>query len=234
MQVKKSPKADLEKKRMLFTEIGLVLALAICLFAFEWTTEDISASSLGELGQADVIEEEIDITQQEDIPEPEQPEPEQPEPEQIIEELVVVEDDVVVADINLNTEADDKTRTATQIVNPGNLEIEDEYIEPVAFAIVEDKPSFPGGDAAIFKFITENTVYPPIAKEMGVQGKVYIQFVIDKNGKVTQVTVARGVDPALDAEAIRVVSKMPDWTPGKQRGRAVPVTNILPINFTLK
>jgi protein TonB len=233
MQVKKSPKADLEKKRFLLTEIGLILALAICLFAFEWSTEDLSTTTLGELGASDLIEEEVDITQEEELPEPEHPEIEEQEPEQILEELVAVEDDVVVDDIKFDSESTDKTATSIQIITNTNVEIEEEYTEPVQFAIVEDKPGFPGGDEALIKFISEHTVYPPIAKDMGISGKVYVQFVIDVNGKVTQVKIAKSIDSALDAEAVRVVSQLPNWTPGRQRGRAVPVSYILPINFIL-
>ncbi|MDL2262872.1 energy transducer TonB [Bacteroidales bacterium OttesenSCG-928-I21] len=234
MQEKKSPKANLEKQKFLFTEIGLILALALCLLAFEWSTQDISVSSLGDLSQSDLMEEEIDITQQEEeIQEPEpEPEPE-PEQEQIIEELVVVEDDVKVDDIKINTEADDKTKIAPQIVASDFGDVEDEEVEPIEFAVVEEKPVFPGDEIALQKFIAQNTVYPPVAKELGVQGRVFVQFVIDKTGKVTKVQIARGVDPALDAEALRVVKLLPNWSPGKQRGKNVPVTFIVPINFKL-
>lgn len=234
MQVKKSPKANLEKRKFLFTEIGLVLALALCLWAFEMTSEELGTSSLGDLSANDLMEEEIDVTSRdEQQPEPETPEPEVQE-EQIIEELVVVDDDVKVDDIRINTEADDKTKTNTNIVPASDFKIEDdEYIEPVAFAIVEDKPMFPGGEAALMGFIRQNTTYPPTAKELGVQGRVFVQFVIDVNGKVTQVKIAQGVDQYLDTEALRVVNLLPNWTPGKQRGKKVPVTYIVPINFKL-
>lgn len=231
MQVKKSDKVNLEKKRGLFLEIGLLLSLSICLLAFEWTTEDVSTSTLGDLTMEDVFEEEIENTVQEappeDIPEPE------PEPETVIEELNVVEDNVQVADVDINTEATEKTQTEIRIVTDFEVEEEVEEVEPIAFAVVEDKPTFPGGDAALMKYIAENTKYPEIAKENGISGRVFVQFVIDKSGKVTKVTVARGVDPHLDAEAMRVVKSLPDWSPGKQRGKAVPVTFVVPINFKL-
>lgn len=153
---------------------------------------------------------------------------------QIIESLTVIEDDIGIADINISTQAKESSGIVMDISIPESVEIEYEYIEPIAFAIVEEKPLFPGGDAALFKFIAENIVYPPTAKEMGISGKVYVQFVIDKYGKVTQVKVVKGIDPELDAEAVRVVSKIPDWLPGKQRNINVPVQYILPINFRLK
>lgn len=231
MELKKSPKADLERRKFIFLEIGLILSLAICYIAFEWKSEELSVSSLGELTSQDIFEEEIINTQQETPPE--QPEPEQPEPEAVIEELIVVEDDKVVENLNIDTEADEKTKTNINIVQTTfNVETEEE-VEPISFAVVEEKPTFPGGEAELLKFIAENTKYPEIAKENGIQGRVFVQFVIDKNGNVTNVTIARGVDPYLDAEAIRVVKMLPKWTPGKQRGKPVPVTFVVPINFKL-
>lgn len=232
MQIKKSEKANLEQYRTMFLLIGIVLALSICLVAFESGQSETNDALLNALSVEDVIEEEIDNTIQEEQ-EPEEPEPEpEPEPEQVIEELTIVEDDVEVADININSEADEKTQTQIHIVETIEIE-EEEEVEPVAFAAVENKPEFPGGDIALMKYLAENTKYPPIAKENGVSGRVFIQFVIDKNGNVTQVRTLRGVDPALDAEAIRVVKSMPKWKPGSQRGKAVPVTYQVPINYKL-
>ncbi len=231
MQVKKSEKVDLEKKKMTFLLIGLTVALGSILLAFEWTSREVSASTLGAIAVSDIFEEEIENTVQETPPEQlEQPEP---EPETIIEELTIVEDDVKVADIKIDTEADEKTQTSTKVVQVTEVEIVEEEVEPIAFAVVEDKPMFPGGDAALMKFIAENTKYPEIAKENGIQGRVFVQFVIDKNGSVTKVQIAKGVDPYLDSEAVRVVKTIPNWAPGKQRGKAVPVTYIVPINFKL-
>ena len=113
------------------------------------------------------------------------------------------------------------------------LVVDDDEMEPISFSAVENKPEFPGGDVALMKYLAENTKYPTIAKENGISGRVFIQFVIDKTGAVTKVKVLRGVDPALDAEAIRVVKAMPSWKPGSQRGKEVPVTYQVPINFKL-
>jgi protein TonB len=182
----------------------------------------------------DNAEEEIDITQQEEIP-PEL-EIQEPEPieEQIIEKLSVVENEKEVENINMRSEADDKTATKIKIVDVvTTVVVDDEDLEPVNFAIVEEKPTFPGGDAAMMQFIRDNIVYPAAAKEIGIQGRVTMQFVIDKNGNVTQVKTAKSVDTYLDAEAERVVKKLPKWSPGKQRGKTVPVTFLLPVNFKL-
>jgi periplasmic protein TonB len=230
MQVKKSPKVDLERRKFIFLQLGFVLALAICLVAFEWSTEEVGAGALGDLSMEEVWEEEIESTiQEEEIPEPE-PEPE-PEIEEVIEELVIVEDDAEVDDrLDIDSEANEKTQTQIVIQN---YEEEEEEVEPIDFAVVEDKPLFPGGDAALMSFIANNTKYPEIAKENGIQGRVFVQFIIDEKGKVTNVKIARGVDPYLDQEALRVVKLIPDWKPGKQRGKAVPVNFIVPINFRL-
>ncbi|HOZ29596.1 MAG TPA: energy transducer TonB [Bacteroidales bacterium] len=230
MQVKKSDKVNLEKQKTNFLLIGLVLSLAICLVAFEWTTKEITETNLGNLSGEEIFEEEIENTTQETPPEEiEQPEP---EPETVIEELTIVEDDVEVNDVDFNSDANENTKTNINIVQSFEVEVEEE-VEPIAFAVVEDKPLFPGGDAALMKFIADNTKYPEIAKENGIQGRVFIQFVIDKNGNVTKVQVAKGVDPYLDEEALRVVKMLPNWTPGKQRGKPVPVTFVVPINFKL-
>ena len=107
-------------------------------------------------------------------------------------------------------------------------------MEPIPFYEVKDKPEYPGGEKEMFKFIHSISVYPSIPKENGVEGKVYVQFVIDETGKVVDPVIAIGVDPYLDAEALRIVSLFPRWKPGKQRDMPVPVTFVLPINFNLE
>ncbi len=231
MQVKKSTKADLEHKRTLFLQIGLAVVLGIIFLAFEWGTSSTSTSALGDLSMSENFEEEIINTfQNETPPPPPEPEPE-PEPEQVVEELNVVENDEEEGNIDINTESDENTEIEINM-NTFEETVEEE-VEPIPFATVEDKPVFPGGDAALLGYLSKNTKYPEISKENGVQGRVFVQFVIDKTGKVSDVTIARGVDPYLDKEAKRVVSTLPKWTPGKQRGIPVPVTYIVPINFKL-
>jgi protein TonB len=230
MEEKKSKKANLENKKILFLEIGLVLVLGIVLLAFEWGTPESSRNSLGDVNMDEMFEEEMINTFQEKEPPPPPEEKKEPEPEQVIEELNVVEDDEEDSDIDISSEADEKTEIE---IDMSSFEEEEEEVEPISFAVVEDKPVFPGGDAALMKFLSSETKYPEIAKENNIQGRVFVQFVIDANGNVTNVTVARGVDPYLDKEAKRVVKMLPDWTPGRQRGKAVPVTYIVPINFKL-
>ena len=106
--------------------------------------------------------------------------------------------------------------------------------DDVIFSIVENEPEYPGGDEALYKFIGKNIVYPKSAREKGIQGTVIVEFVIEKDGKLSNIKVVRSADPALDAEAVRVISKMPKWKPGTQRGKKVRSTFRLPINFQLK
>ncbi|MDA3819365.1 MAG: energy transducer TonB [Candidatus Delongbacteria bacterium] len=230
METKKTKKANLENKKVLFLEIGLVLVLGIVLLSFEWGTPELNKNQLGDVNMEDMMEEEIINTFQEEEPPPPPEKKEEPEPEQVIEELTVVEDDEEESDIDIDSESDEDTQVE---IDMSSFKDEEEEVEPIAFAVVEDKPEFPGGDAALMKFLSKHTKYPEIAKENGIQGKVYVQFVIDKNGNVTSVSIVRGVDPYLDKEAKRVVSQLPDWKPGQQRGQPVPVTYIVPINFKL-
>ena len=115
---------------------------------------------------------------------------------------------------------------------PVDVSVEGEEQEPVFF-IVEHMPEFPGGDIALRKFIAENVKYPEEAKGKGLTGKVFVQFVIDKNGDVVSPKIVRGVDPILDNEAIRVIQSLPKWTPGSQRGNVVNVSYTYPVNFSL-
>src|SRR6056297_630602 len=221
MEEKKSKKSNLEDKKILFLEVGLVLVLGIVLLAFEWGTPESNRNSLGDVNMDEQFEEEMINTFQEEEPPPPPEEKKEPEPEQVIEELNVVEDDEEDSEIDISSEADEKTEID---IDMSSFEEEEEEVEPISFAVVENKPVFPGGDAALMKFLGSNTKYPEIAKENNIQGRVFVQFVIDANGNVTNVSVARGVDPYLDKEAKRVVKMLPDWTPGRQRGKAVPVT----------
>ncbi|MDR2010075.1 MAG: energy transducer TonB [Bacteroidales bacterium] len=231
MKPKKTSKANLSRKRMLFLELGLVVSLAMCLWAFEYSVEDISINAMGAMSNNGFIEPDmpvIDLTEPEPEPEPET------KPELIIEEFNVKDDNEEVGDIDFKpTDADEKTKTNVKIVDSSFEMPEEKEIDPIIWELVEDKPEFPGGETALFKFIRDNTKYPERAKSIGIEGRVYIEFVIDKDGKVSNIKVAHGVDELLDSEAIRVVSKMPDWKPGKQRGKAVPVKYIVPFRFKL-
>jgi len=228
MEAKKSPKADLENKRNLFLMLGLVVALGVILLAFEWTTKPSSANSLGQIQTQEVEEEIIPITRQEEVKPPPPP-----PPPKVVEVLNIVDDDVELdeeLDID-DTEADDETFIN---VAPIIQTKEEEEEETKVFFIVEEMPEFPGGELALRKYIANSIKYPVIAQENGIQGKVYITFVVDRDGSVSSAQVARSVDPSLDKEAMRVVTKLPKWKPGKQRGKPVRVSYTVPINFVLQ
>ncbi len=147
------------------------------------------------------------------------------------EELAYLDDIETDSRLDFDSEASESPPTAYVI--PTFSSNEEEEQDPIDFAIVEKKPEFPGGETALIKFISENTVYPTAAKEEGIQGRVFVGFVISETGEIKNVRIARGVDPYLDQEALRVVRLLPKWKPGVQRGKNVSVNYILPINFKL-
>ena len=216
MEPKKNPEANLERKRGLFLQIGLVVALLIVLVAFEYKSYEKVAYNLGALNLDDLEEEIIPITKQEVKPPPPPPPP--PEVIEIVEDEVEIENEIEIED----TESDEDEE----------IEIEEEDDEEF-FMVVENMPEFPGGDLGLMKYIQKNVKYPAIAKEYNITGKVYVSFIVDKSGSVTNVKIVRGVDKNLDAEAVRVVKSLPKYKPGKQRGKAVRVMFTIPINFTL-
>ncbi|MBK8808415.1 MAG: TonB family protein [Bacteroidales bacterium] len=227
MELKKSTQADLENKKGVFFVLGLSLVLGVLLLSFEWTTGEVEVQDLGSVQDALFEAEEIPITRQQEI---EPPKIDLPKP-QVVDQIEIVKDDAKVADVDIqDSEADDKT--AVKVVEVAKVEEEDEKEEEI-FVVVETMPEFPGGITAMRKFIAENLEYPEIAREMGVQGKVIVQFVVDKTGKVTNAVVARGIDPSLDKAALKVVNSMPSWKAGKQRGEPVRVKYTLPVSFVL-
>ncbi len=231
MEVKKSPKADLEGKKLIFSEIGLALALGVTLAAFEWTSEDVTVQNL-EVQQEEVVEEEmVPITTQDQI----KPPPPPPPPPPVADALTIVDNETEInEEFELNdTEADDNTEFEIRDLEPTVVE-EEEPAEQEVFIIVEQMPLFPGGEEALRKYLATEVKYPVIAQENGIQGRVFVKFVIMPDGSVSNVEVARPFDPNLDKEAVRVVKSMPKWTPGKQRGKAVRVSYTVPINFVLQ
>ena len=230
MEEKKSKKANLENKKLLFIEVGLCFSLFVTLAAFQWGTRDANVSVLEEETQMIEEEEIIPITQ-----ETPPPPPETPKIPVLSDQIDIIDDDIKVDDdLFMNLEDD-----ANLGVEIGDYigEVQEEVIEEEAipFQLVETRPSFNGGDANEFsKWVNSRLEYPEIAKENGVQGRVTLQFTVEKDGSVTNVKVVRGVDPSLDKEAVKVVSSSPKWTPGKQRDRAVRVTYTFPVIFQLR
>ena len=223
MQLKKNPQASLEDKKFTYVLIGLVLVLSICYVAFEWTEKEVTKYEV--VDTEFLFEDEIDIQQttQETPP---------PPAVQEVEVLNVVEDDVEVEEVQINTEDDKDVEVV--IAPPVEAPVEEEE-EEVIFVVVESMPEFPGGQQAMMKYIAENIKYPVIAQENGIQGRVICQFVVEKDGKVSDIQVVRSSGEAsLDKEAQRVINSMPRWKPGKQRGKPVRVKYTLPVNFRLQ
>ena len=229
MEQKKSEKADLEKRKGMYLEIGLVVALSIILIGFEWTRGTGGDDASKMVQEIQFEDEMMQITRREE-PKPE-PKPEQPK---VAEVLDIVDDDVEIdEEFDFDMEATSDTEyDFTSVISDDEEEIEEEEV----FYIVEDMPTFNGGDPAVEfrKYIAQNLRYPEIAAENGISGRVIVQFAVNKNGEVVDAVVVRSVDPALDKESIRVVMSSPKWTPGRQRGKAVKVLFTFPINFVLQ
>ncbi|MFC2120163.1 energy transducer TonB [Bacteroidota bacterium] len=230
MKIKKSKKANLERKKGFFLQIGFVITLAIVFFAFEYSVTEINTNSLGELQDLQGEEEMIPITRKEEIKPPEvQP------PKKVAEVLNIVQDDI---EIENEFEIEDFDADQDEEIVISDYE-EDEEEEETPFMQVEDMPEFMGGtdfanSLELFRnWVMKTLDYPQIAMENGVEGVVYTQFVINKLGVIDRIVIQRGVDPAINAEAIRVLKMAPKWTPGRQRGKAVPVLCNLPIRFQL-
>ncbi len=220
MEAKKTPEADLEKRKGSFMLIGLLTALAVTLVAFEWTAFEEKIEDLGKL-QMEFLEEEV-------IPASATPPPPPPPPPAPTTVLEIVEDDVVVEE---KEQIDQEVKEDTEIkFEQKEEEVEEEQI----FTIVEDMPAFPGGEPELFKYLGKAIKYPQMAQDAGISGVVYVTFVVGKDGKISDAKVLRGIGGGCDEEALRVVRAMPTWKPGKQRGKPVTVQYNLPIRFTLR
>lgn len=227
-EVKKSPKANLEVHRNTFILMGLVVGLSLLFFAFEWSTQTRKLDETV-LVQDVLAEEEIEITRREPTPPPPPPPPEPEAPE-----IIVVVEEKVETKLEIKTEDDQSQRQMQTYVPPPPPKPKQEEVTEEIFVVVEDQPLFPGGNAAMMKFLSDNIKYPVIAQENNIQGRVICNFVVEKDGSITDVQVVRGVDPSLDREAVRVIQQMPRWSPGKQRGQAVRVRFTLPVVFRLQ
>ena len=234
MQIKTNPKADLTKNSNLYFAIGLAIILFISWRAIEWKTYDRSGYGYEALNIDDDDDEEVPITEQIKTPPPPPPPPPAPEIIEVVEDEEEIEETIIES-----TETDQE-----EIVEI--IEVEEEFEDvDVPFAVIEDVPIFPGCERVakskrrdcfqeqINKHIRKNFRYPEIAQEMGIQGRVYINFVIDKDGSITSIRM-RGPDKNLEKEAQRIIAKLPRMTPGKQRGRAVRVPFSIPITFRLQ
>jgi protein TonB len=236
MQPKKSEKADLSKNSSLYFVIGLSLILLISWQAIEWRTYE-KVYAYEALNVEDEDDEEIPITEQlKTPPPPPPPPPPAPEVIEVVEDEEEVEETVIES-----TETNED-----EIIEVEEVEIEEEFDDvDVPFAVIEDVPIFPGCEKVakserrncfqeqMNKHIRKNFRYPEIAQEMGIQGRVYVNFIISKDGSISNIRM-RGPDKNLEKEAQRIISKLPNMTPGKQRGRAVRVPFSIPITFRLQ
>ncbi|MGM0612909.1 MAG: energy transducer TonB [Bacteroidota bacterium] len=225
MDKRKTAKADLERKRPFFIEIGLIVALALVFLGFEWKQYERNDSKFETEADYDVEEDIVLNTEREEPPKPEEKQAES-------QELNIVEDEVDVDDdLNIDAEADDDTEVDDyEPVEVDEPEVEEEEV----FTVVEEQPSFPGGEEARRKYLRDNIEYPQMARESGIEGTVFVTFVVEPDGSITDVRVLRGIGGGCDEEALRVVRNMPEWEPGKQRGKEVRVQFNMPIRFKLQ
>ncbi len=224
MESRKTASADLERKRPVFFQIGLIVAISAALLAFEWKTPD-KGIVLPPRTLAEPTQEIIDVVIKN------RPEPPKP---LITTTMNEVENNIKdLPDIAVNTEIDPEGKVEPWTMPELQPENPDAG-EPEIFIVAETMPEFPGGDAALMRYLSENIKYPLIAKETGITGIVYITFIIEPDGKVSSIAVLRGVAGGCTEEAVRVVSEMPDWTPGKQRSKPVRVRMNLPVKFVLR
>ena len=210
----------------MFMQIGMIISLLIAWLAFEHKSYDKREIDPSLLNREVTIDEEmVEITKQDE---------QKPQPVEVPKQttqLEIVQDDVEVEDIEINAEVE-QNEVLEEYVAPEV--VEEEVVEQEIFKIVEEMPAFPGGEAKLMEYVSKNIKYPQIARETGIQGRVYVNFVVEPDGSVSNVSVLRGIGGGCDEEAIRVVKSMPKWKPGKQRGKAVRVSYMLPVNFKLQ
>lgn len=228
MEPKKSEKANLENKKSLFIQLGIIFALAVSLIAFEWTSGQRGPSAFDGMSEEAIEEEVIPVT--EEIP----PE-EMPPPEVTVTDLFEIVEDDVVLESEVKFEDDETSEDKVVEIYAPVLNAEEEEVEDEIFVIVEDMPTFKGGDINKFReWVQKRVRYPELAAENGIAGRVFITFVVETNGTVSNVTITRSVDALLDEAAKEAVAASPKWEPGMQRGRPVRVRYSIPIIFQLQ
>ncbi|MCH5175125.1 MAG: energy transducer TonB [Prevotellaceae bacterium] len=238
MEVKKSKKADLEGQKGTGLLIGYIVALATMFACFEYTTREYVETDVVYATTSFVSEEEvIPITQPIFTAAPPPP----ADAPQVAEILDIVDDNTEIQEETIETsESTDQAITGPTAPVTGPViagppaPVQEESDEGEIFEVVEQNPQFPGGDQALMAWLTKNLKYPSVAQENGIQGRVMVSFVVNKDGSIVDPKIIRSVDPSLDKEAIRVVSAMPKWTPGRQRGKTVRVKYSLPVTFRLQ
>ncbi len=228
METQKTPKANLENKRPTWLLVGYVTVLAFMFVAFEWT-RDVRVDTSGRITE-NVFEQDMEI------PLTRQPEVTPPPPPQVTpinDVLTIIDDDDTAEETNF---ASSEETGEDVVIKHIPVTVDEEVVvEDDIFVIVEENPQFPdGGTVGLLQYLGKNIKYPTIPQENGTQGRVTVQFVVNKDGSIVDVKVIRGVDPYLDKEAVRVISTMPKWIPGKQRGVPVRCKFTVPVTFKLQ
>ena len=237
MEIKKSKKADLEKTRGTSMLIGYIVALAVMFAAFEWTTRDyVETEPVVYSAYAQMEEEIVPITQPIFTAAPPPP----ADAPQVAEILDIVENDEEIVEEKIET-SESTTEAISgpvaQVSGPvatGPVVVEEASDEGEIFQVVEQMPEFPGGMQALMAYLSKNIKYPSVAQDNGIQGRVLVSFVVNKDGSIVDPEVIKSVDAALDKEAMRVIKAMPKWNPGKQRGKPVRVKYTVPVLFRLQ
>lgn len=227
MEAKKSKKAAIEDQRGSWLLMGVIVALSFMFVSFEWTRHDKSIAAISSSDESIFVDELVPITFPEEKLEPPPP-PETKVTEWI--EIVTNEQEVTSTVATLSSEEGKPYEVVWVPPVVETKEVEEDIIHVSA----EFMPEFPGGTSALMKYLNSNIKYPTISQEIGSEGRVIVQFVVDKDGTITDPVVARGVDAHLDKEALRVISAMPKWKPGTQNGKKVRVKYTVPVAFRLR
>lgn len=228
MEQKKTEKVNLQSKKLIFLEIGLILTLLAIWGVFEFNTKAANSVNNNQFTlkiDDDIIE--IPVTTQQP------PQPPAPPAPKVIDQLLVTPDTDPVDDPPINAEIDANAAVHIQEIVPVACPEEVPEEPPTIFVTAEKMPEFKGGDRALLRYIAEHVQYPEMAKDNDIQGTVFVKFVINELGKVTDVELLKGIDPLLDKEALKVIKSLPDWKPGSQSGRNVKVRMQVPIKFQL-
>jgi periplasmic protein TonB len=222
METKKSKRANLEKKKTIFLQIGIVISLLLALVAFEWKLQERPSLKIIAGPEVKFDDDIVPIIKDPEIPKPVKPLPTQ--------EFEIVEDTEETPELEISSETD--LASAIEPFVPFD-NTEDPVKEDILFVIVEEWPEFPGGESARQQFLLKHLRYPSIALQVGISGTVHVGFVVEKDGSITNVYLSRGIGGGCDEEALRVARLMPKWKPGKQSNEAVRTKFSMPIRFQL-
>ena len=230
MEIKKSPKADLENKKMLFLEIGLVIALAVCGAALAFNTKPEPEPYTPP--KQDVREQEFEMDRTVQEQEQQQPEQQKAKTQVLADVLTIVSNDTKIETPDLLFSDD---ASAFEDFEFEVEEVVENIVEEEIFVTAEEMPTFQGGDLSKFRnWVQQHVKYPQIALENGIQGNVVIKFVVEKDGKLSNIQVLQSPDKTLADAAVQVLQKSPKWKPGKQRNKPVRVTYTLPVSFKIQ